>query len=457
MKKRILTTLYISATILFGACTKETPALPDNLVNFESTETGIDDSELSKTIVINLSRKVETNAVLTLKLSSDQLTYGTEFTTIPVAVDQLIPLTIEAGTQSVSVTIQKTEGIFFAGSEKIALTLETIDPLLTPGSAQQVVVSFGAIVSQGSELVLQGGEGGSSAANSVFADLSNNAQTVVARKLWNLGFYCGNQFAVILNNTTSATAVEATHAIDQVVSQSDSAAYAATLAYSTANTNLMNLVDHWTGDLKKTVIQEGKTYIMNLGESQTPLYKVRVTTKDANTYTLQYAKINESTVTTIQLAKSTKHHFVYASFAQAQTVEAEPQSAKWDVRWSRTVYRTLSGTDTIAYTYPDFVVINHRQGVKAAEVVSADATSNIAKYDGFTAADAAALTLSGAMNVIGSNWRNGGGPTTTPTVKTDRFYVVRDPAGNIYKLQFVSLGEVRGYPKIKYTLLQQGS
>ncbi len=41
-------------------------------------------------------------------------------------------------------------------------------------------------------------------------------------------------------------------------------------------------------------------------------------------------------------------------------------------------------------------------------------------------------------------------------MKTDRFYVIKDAAGNVYKLRFISFhasdGGVRGYPKIEYKL-----
>src|SRR5436853_7766605 len=51
---------------------------------------------------------------------------------------------------------------------------------------------------------IAGTEAGSSAANSVYLDLSSNTMTPVARSSWDLGFYCGPDFRVILNNTSSA-------------------------------------------------------------------------------------------------------------------------------------------------------------------------------------------------------------------------------------------------------------
>ena len=54
--------------------------------------------------------------------------------------------------------------------------------------------------------------------------------------------------------------------------------------------------------------------------------------------------------------------------------------------------------------------------------------------------------------VIGSGWRN----TFPASLKSDRYYIIKDTDGNFYKLKFTALlneqGE-RGYPQIVYDLL----
>jgi GGDEF domain-containing protein len=328
------------------------------------------------------------------------------------------------------------------------------DETLVLGEQSTLKVAFASIVSTGSSMTLQGGEGGSSAVNSVFVDFSNNAQSSVLRKSWNVGFYCGDEFAVILNNTTSSTAKEANIEINAVVSSTDSVSYATSLAL-TSTASALSLVDDWSGDLSKTIIKEGKVYVVNLGESQKPLYKVKVSKKDNNTYTLQYAKINESNVTSFDIVKSTDHHFVYVSFAEGKVVSVAPQKTKWDIVWSRSIYKTVSNDITIPYSFPDLVLTNSRSGVQVAEVVSASSDENISLYNSFTLANAQVITtFNSQVDAIGSKWRNGGGPNVAPSIKTDRFYVVKDAAGNFYKLQFVSMGDVRGYPQIKYALLK---
>ena len=103
------------------------------------------------------------------------------------------------------------------------------------------------------------------------------------------------------------------------------------------------------------------------------------------------------------------------------------------------------------YLYQDFILLN--RGVSSAKVL----TSTKAFAD-FTAADIASLAFSSAQTAIGADWRSGGGPSSAPAVRTDRYYIVKDPGNNYYKLRFTALtqnGE-RGYPAYEAVLVKKG-
>lgn len=452
MKQLVYLNIAILLTVFVVSCKEDDPPLPDNTINFSATELGIDENESSKSFTINIDRSSTSPLPIVLKIIESGLVYGTSYTTSPAASNGEIAFTLPDGVTSATISIEKVAGKFFDGSESLSLSIVSAPDELVLGSTTELKISFGAIVSAGSELTLNGGEGGSTAANSVYVDLSNNEQTAVPRKSWNLRLYCGDGFAVKLNNTTASTAIETSIGVETVVNATDSANYATTLTLTTT-AEALALVDDYSGDLNKTVIKEGKVYVVNLGESQTPLYKLNVTSKDASTYTVQYAKINESTVKRIDVAKNPDYNFVYVSFAEGKTVQVEPAKTKWDIVWGRSVYYTNMGSGVIPYTFADLVLLNSISGASAAEV-----TIDVKTYAAFSATDVTSLTFSTAIDVIGSKWRNGGGPTTQPSVKTDRFYVVKDGSGNIYKLQFVSMGTgdggTRGYPQIKYERLK---
>ena len=178
-------------------------------------------------------------------------------------------------------------------------------------------------------------------------------------------------------------------------------------------------------------------------------YKVRVL-RNGTGYKLQYAKLAETIIKTIDINKDDQYNFKYISFDANGIVTVEPEKAKWDLEWTLTTYKA---SPTIPYTFSDFVYVNTMGGAQAAEVL----TSSMA-YADFAEANIATTTFSSSKVVIGANWRTAS--QTATGVKTDRFYVIKDNAGNVYKLKFVSFssqdGGERGKPVIEYKLVKKG-
>src|SRR5690606_27732070 len=122
--------------------------------------------------------------------------------------------------------------------------------------------------SDGTEMTLNGGEGGSAAENTVFVDFSAGKQSSVNRKSWNLGFYNGDQFRVVLNNTAGASAIEVNKTDINAVSEVDISVQDLVIPLGTAGA--FHNVDDLTGDLSKTLIpeittneNESKVYVIN--------------------------------------------------------------------------------------------------------------------------------------------------------------------------------------------------
>ena len=321
--------------------------------------------------------------------------------------------------------------------------------------------------SDGSTLTLKGligAEAGTSAGNSVFVDFSTDKQTSVARESWDLGFYCGSDFRVILNNTVGATAIALTKTDLTAVTAADTTALAVseTLALGQGKGTL-STIDPVDGTssvyLNGTVIAavsatdaDNKVYIVNRGAAGTATVrgwqKIRILRSGAG-YTLQYAKINETTFKTLTVAKDAAYNFKAVSFVTG-AVTAEPVKAEWDLQWSLATYKA---TPTLPYTFSDFVLINFVGGVTAAQV----AVTTTVTYADFKESDLSGITFLGTREVIGGNWRVTSGGTVG--VLTDRFFLVKDAAGNVYKLKFVSFtstdGGVRGNPVIEYKLVKK--
>lgn len=464
MKKIVRSLLLVAFLGTFNACSDDEPPLPDNVAAFEAAEKGFEGEETE--IKITLSRAVDTTTPISVSLTPTQLTYDTEFTTTPAAANSAIALSVPAGQSSVSFKVTKKAGVLLDGDERIDFKIASAGSPVLVGTTSALKLSFKAIISEGTSIQLNGiagSEAGSSAANSVFLDLSSNVQTPALRDSWDLGFYNGDDFRVTINGTNGASALAINKTDLNAVSDKDFVVDSLAVGQGQGK---LALVDDATGDLTKTVIAavsatdaDNKVYILNRKGGSgaalpvTDLYKIRILRKGTG-YTLQYAKVNETTFKTLDINKNAAYNFDFVSLEKGATVNFEPTKERWDLRWGYSMYFTAAGPGvTLPYGFSDLVFINTLANVEAAEVLTATAT-----YDAFAESNLAGVTFSKSADAIGSKWR---ATTGTIGVKTDRFYLIKDPAGNIYKLRFISFhandGGERGKPKLEYKLVKKGA
>lgn len=336
-------------------------------------------------------------------------------------------------------------------------------PVIPPSSGDTAYVLNGLI----------GSEAGTNAGNSVFVDLSTPAQTAVARTSWDLGFYCGSDYRVIINNTTGATAKALTKTDISQVTAADTAGFSTVLVLGQGLGNF-SIIDNVEGKVDSTVIAavaatDASNYVYIVRptngavSAEKDWYKVKIT-RSSNGYQLQYAKLSESTIKTATISKDDTYNYKYFSFDNNAAASVEPAKKAWDIEWTLTTYKA---TATIPYTYSDFIYINNLGGVTAAELVYTASGSltaaevATAAYKNYTDSSGAinTTTFSSSKTIIGSNWRVAS--QTSTAVRADRFYVIKDAAGNVYKLKFVSFaptdGGTRGKPKFQFALVKKGS
>lgn len=326
--------------------------------------------------------------------------------------------------------------------------------------------------------VLAPATGGPNQGNQVYIDLSTGVSTPVRRDSWDFGFSSGNEFRVILNGSIKMAVKQlATTNIDEVQEEDPNV----NVGFSTSST--LGYVDNPTGTLAGdgngdgTAIAEisandadNKVYLVNMGfkvGTATPdpgseastgdprgWKKVRILRNGSNGYKIQYADLNATTHQEAVITKDPAHSFTFFSLGTQNTVAVEPAKDKWDLNFTTfTNYFPHQGS-FITYYFADFVTTNVHGGTQVYEVL----TSEYA-YDAFAIENVVEANFSASaadQRIIGSAWRNGGGPGTNPSVKDDRFYVVKDIDGNVYKIKFLALtndaGE-RGYPAFDYRLL----
>lgn len=319
--------------------------------------------------------------------------------------------------------------------------------------------------------------GGPTQPNQVFIDLSEEEQTSVARDIWDLGFYAGDDFRVLLNNAASTLARPIDKNDLNAVTAEDTLGFGAQLNIDAIFGALFGPPAAWlastaswsddpSGDLSKTAIAEvsataddNVVYIVNRGKrpdgSPRGWMKVRVL-RNSNGYTLQYADINATNFQELSVPKNDAFAFVPISFENG-IISSVPQKSEWDLVF--TVFTDLlqvDATTAIPYAIRDYVLIN-TNGVEAAPVE----ITEVVTYEDFTIGAIGSLDFSTDVAAIGSSWRNIAQPNSDleTGVKEEVFYVIKDVAGNYYKLRFTRLldaetGE-RGNPQFQYDLLIQ--
>ncbi len=314
--------------------------------------------------------------------------------------------------------------------------------------------------SDGRTLTLNGKTAESNYANIVYVDFSADKQTAVDRKSFNIGLTSDGKFRAILNPSYQTT-VTATSKTDITAVTMTDPGTSVNLNHDIMDPLTVSLVDYWDGNITKTAFAEisateaeNKVYLLSYegNKDKEKWFKLKVTRNGAG-YKIQYARLNETTIKTLEVPKSSDYNQVFVSLEKDKIVQAEPVKAAWDISWSFSTSNSGLGSP---YWVQDFVSINNLGGTTVAVVSKKDA------YTTFAESDIAGLTFLSLKDVIGTNWRtspdrNGAGGA----VKGDLCYVIKDSAGNYYKLKFNSYitadGGERGKPVIEYKLVKKGS
>lgn len=465
MKQRFLQlfVLMVSASVLFTACRKKDTAAADNYINFESAQQGIAPNETSFTVKLKLTSAASADIPVVVKYTETGLTYGDQYTMSVTPTNNELNLVVPSGNNEVSFTVSKSAGAYFSGDEKLNFEIYSSGSPVIIGLTRQFELTFSELLASNPTATVNGG--GATYGNKVFIDVSTNRQTPVLRTSWDLGFYSGSDFRVILNSSVGMMAKQIDKTDLNTVTVADTAGLTNEVAFSQTmpTTAQLAYIDYPDGDLTRTAIAEiasndadNKVYIVNRGKgvgSPAPdrgWKKIRIIRNAAGGYTLQHADIDATTFQSIDINKNTDYFFNYVSFENG-SVDVEPKKTKWDITWTYFSNVTSFGTGEVPYMFQDVILIN--RNVSVAKVM----TATIA-YDDFDAADLAAIPTadwSNKQNAIGPDWRSGGGPTTGPAVRTDRYYIIQDGDGHHYKLRFTGLtdnGE-RGYPSFEAVLL----
>lgn len=324
--------------------------------------------------------------------------------------------------------------------------------------------------------------GGPTQPNQVWFDLSENKRVLTKRTDWELAFYSGSAFKVVLNSSIQMAAGKIPNATNiDAVTEASLATLKTQVEVANFDPNNETYIDDVKGNFPggytaigevKATDAENGVYLLNMGKDiyngSVPLGSVTYSgdprgwmkiqiVRSGDGYKVKYAKLNENSHKEILITKNTAYNYNFLSLTNNKEVYIQPEKKKWDLCF--TVFTNVI-TGAGSYVYADFVNNNNVGGVGAYEIKIEAPASGVAAYSSFTASDIEeSKFIYNDHTIIGSNWRNPVG-TNGLEVYNDRFYIIKDADGYYFKLRFSRLTKAttdseglagtRGFPTFEY-------
>lgn len=467
--------LYLILVIGLYSCTED-EGFEQNpfVVAFENQSTNYATVRDSKDINLIFSEPAEESGFVKVRLDLTQAEYGVDFKTMPEAENNVLTLPFAKGDKSITFKFENLIDRFDTDDQgkKINLVIEEINYRNTVSiqGYKSHLISFGSLLGG----TVEPNIGGPNEPFQVYYDLSTGDTFSIRRDTWDLGFYGGDEFRVVLNGSIyMATKALDSFDIDAVNTGNIPAEYFDKVAMGTFDPENEEFIDYPNGDLNRTAIQEisvnadnNSVYLVNLGvkvgtakpnigsvavsgESR-GWKKVRIL-RQGNGYLLQYADLDSSNHQEVFIEKDSNYNFTHFSFDTNEKLNAQPLKNNWDLCFTvftNVVVDPATGSSSGSYGFSDFVVNNLLAQSKAFMVE--DNTPNAFENYTLNVAEAESL-LENDQRSIGANWRS-----VFSGLYENVFFVLKDVDGNWYKIRFIgfknSEGE-RGYPKFQYELI----
>lgn len=470
MKKLYKSIVLLSVFVLIMTSCSEEPELAQDpfVAAFEQISISLQNISNDKEIVVVYSDTAIENGFVTIEVTDNLAVFGVDYETVPALDEGLLTLPITSGEVQTTFIFKKLNTNLVG--ETVFVHFNIIDIEHTNSNIQgnsQLVINSSA--SLGGSFLPE--VGGPNQGNQVFIDLSAQKSTVVQRDTWDLGFYCGDEFRVALNGSIFMATKATTYTDIDAVPESVLTAMQSEVTTSNGDVNNANYVDSIDGDILGTAIDEisvndddNKVYLLNMG------YKIGMYTpnvgsvdiqgafrgwkkikiiKNGDGYIMQYANLEDTTHQEISITKDNMYNFKHFSFDTLSTVDIEPKKENWDLCFAPFTYVILNPPHG-SYIFSDFIVHNRKgDAVSYRQMITSELN-----YDNFEYSDIDESNFSEDQTTIGSNWRN----VFTRMVRDDRFFILKDPNGNMYKIKFLAMvnadGE-RGFPQFEYAILEQ--
>lgn len=323
--------------------------------------------------------------------------------------------------------------------------------------------------------VINADVGGPTEANQVWIDLSDSKKlTTNKRTDWDLGFYTGDDYRVVLNGSLAMAVAKIPNATNiNSVKESDVVDLKEAVQVGTFNVANMKYVDNPNGDFLnqssgiepiKENDAENPIYLVNLGRnladpnsniaagsvslSSDPRgWKKLQILRAPNGYKVRYADINDTSYHEYIITKDTEYNFNFFNLKTGAPTSIQPKKKNWDLAFTTFTNEvfTTPGNSAGSYFYADFIITNITSGVAAYQVTVAGNLDQAYNSFKLSNVDPGKL-VSNDQRAIGDKWRTTTGTSDVPGafVYADRFFVLKDAEGFYFKLRFNKMKDGQG-------------
>lgn len=329
--------------------------------------------------------------------------------------------------------------------------------------------------------VLDPDVGGAAQPNQVWIELATAITKKTLREDWDLGFYGGDQFRVIINSSlmmavgkienqfnideVNSSSVNSMKPLVQVANFQDNSKYvddpAGNILTQTTGIAAININDNLNNvyllnmgySAYKGAMNPGTVY--TLGEER-GWKKIKII-RFQQGYKIQYADLDETTHKEFIITKDAEFNYQFFSLIKGTIADIQPKKKNWDLCF--TVMTNLINNPEnnlpTSYIFPDMVVHNTLGNVGVYEIVTAAGQGETA-YNNFKVENVdPSKFIINDQRTIGSNWRTTTGANGTE-VFSNKFYVLKNSEGFYFKLRFLRMKDqngYRGHPQFEYKAL----
>ncbi|WP_052705288.1 HmuY family protein [Flavobacterium sp. 316] len=469
MKKNVFLFLSIIALSILG-CSKDDDAETLSTIQAAFMNPEVNLSSTETTVNIAFSSAATSAGAITLNVTPTNVSNGIDFSTNPAITGTTITVPFNSGATNTSFTFTKIIEAIEGETKNVKFTIAStsLSNIEIPSTTNYTQLNFNETAITENTTIAE--NGGNNLPNQVYIDLSSGTETAISRTSWELGFHSGNEFRVVLNPAINKLAVKqlATTNIDEVQAEDPNVTTGNYIPSGSI------YIDNPYGNLSGTSIaeissvdSENKVYLVNLGQDVSTTTasgtgtaltgddrgwkKIRIL-RSGNNYKLQYANIDATTHNEVIISKNAAFNHTFYSLITNNIVNAEPEKDKWDLNITPFMNYTQYNGENVSYFFSDVVITNALAGTAVYSVSTTDFS-----YTDFNINNVNSTNFSTNeakdRRAIGSNWRS---TYPAPSVKTNLFYVLKDTAGNIYKIKFTSMlnnASERGTTTFEYSKL----